>query len=118
MPRYMWFVLATIGLIVGYIIYGKIVEKIFVIDPNRKTPAITKYDGVDYVTMPKWKLWLIQLLNIAGVGPVFGPIMGCLYGPQALLWIVFGSIFAGAVHDYFSGMISVRWFTGVKWGAE
>ena len=109
MPRYMWFILATIGLIVGYIIYGKIIEKIFVIDPNRKTPAITKYDGVDYVTMPKWKLWLIQLLNIAGVGPVFGPIMGCLYGPQALLWIVFGSIFAGAVHDYFSGMLSVRY---------
>lgn len=109
MPRYMWFILATIGLIVGYIIYGKIVEKVFAPDPNRKTPAITKADGVDYVTMPKWKLWLIQLLNIAGVGPVFGPIMGALYGPQALLWIVFGSIFAGAVHDYFGGMLSVRY---------
>ena len=109
MPRYMWFIIATLALIVGYIIYGKVVEKIFVIDPNRKTPAITKYDGVDYLTMPKWKLWLIQLLNIAGVGPVFGPIMGALYGPQALLWVVFGSIFAGAVHDYFSGMMSVRY---------
>lgn len=109
MPRYMWFVIATIGLIVGYYVYGKIVEKIFAPDPNRKTPAITKADGVDYVTMPKWKLWLIQLLNIAGVGPVFGPIMGALYGPQALLWIVIGSVFAGAVHDYFGGMLSVRY---------
>ncbi|MCK0535477.1 MULTISPECIES: carbon starvation protein A [unclassified Anaerobiospirillum] len=109
MPRYMWFIIATIALIVGYIVYGKIVEKIFAPDPNRKTPAVTKYDGVDYVTMPKWKLWLIQLLNIAGVGPVFGPIMGALYGPQALIWIVIGSIFAGAVHDYFGGMLSVRY---------
>lgn len=109
MPRYMWFIIATIGLIVGYIIYGKIIEKIFKPDPNRTTPAQSKSDGVDYVTMPKWKVWLIQLLNIAGVGPVFGPIMGALYGPQALLWIVFGSIFAGAVHDYFGGMMSVRY---------
>lgn len=109
MPRYMWFILATIGLIVGYIIYGKIIEKIFKPDPNRKTPAVVLADGVDYVVMPKWKLWLIQLLNIAGVGPVFGPIMGALYGPTALLWIVFGSIFAGAVHDYFGGMMSVRY---------
>ena len=72
MPRYMWFILATIALIAGYFIYGKIVEKVFVVEPNRKTPALTHYDGVDYLTMPKWKLWLIQLLNIAGVGPVFG----------------------------------------------
>lgn len=109
MPRYMWFIIATIGLLVGYWLYGKFVEKVFQPDPNRKTPAVTKFDGVDYVSMPKWKLWLIQLLNIAGVGPVFGPIMGALYGPQALLWIVLGSIFAGAVHDYFGGMLSVRY---------
>lgn len=109
MPRYMWFIIATIALIVGYWLYGKFVEKVFQPDPNRKTPAITKADGVDFVSMPKWKLWLIQLLNIAGVGPVFGPIMGALYGPQALLWIVLGSIFAGAVHDYFGGMLSVRY---------
>lgn len=109
MPRYMWFIIATIGLLVGYQLYGKFVEKVFQPDPNRKTPAVTKFDGVDYVSMPKWKLWLIQLLNIAGVGPVFGPIMGALYGPQALLWIVLGSIFAGAVHDYFGGMLSVRY---------
>ena len=109
MPRFMWFIIAALGLIVGYYIYGKIVEKVFEPNPERKTPAIELNDGVDYVTMPRWKLWLIQLLNIAGVGPVFGPIMGALYGPTALLWIVFGSIFAGAVHDYFSGMMSVRY---------
>lgn len=105
----MWFIIATAGLIVGYLIYGRIVEKIFGPQPQRPTPAITHADGVDFVAMPKWKLWLIQLLNIAGVGPVFGPIMGALYGPAALLWIVLGSIFAGAVHDYFSGMMSVRY---------
>lgn len=109
MPRYLWFIIAAIGLVAGYYIYGRFVESVFAPDPKRKTPAIVNNDGVDYVTMPKWKLWLIQLLNIAGVGPVFGPIMGALYGPTALLWVVFGSIFAGAVHDYFSGMISVRY---------
>ena len=73
MPRFMWFIIAALGLIVGYYIYGKIVEKVFEPNPERKTPAIELNDGVDYVTMPRWKLWLIQLLNIAGVGPVFGP---------------------------------------------
>ncbi|MCR5535966.1 MAG: carbon starvation protein A [Succinivibrio sp.] len=105
----MWFITAVIALILGYAIYGKIVEKIFGPDPNRSVPAITKADGVDYVAMPTWKVWLIQLLNIAGIGPVFGPIMGALYGPTALLWIVLGSIFAGAVHDYMSGMLSMRY---------
>ncbi len=109
MPRCLWFVIATIALIVGYFVYGKFVEKVFGPNPARKTPALDKSDGVDYVAMPKWKLWLIQLLNIAGVGPVFGPILGALYGPTALLWIVIGTIFAGAVHDYFSGMLSVRY---------
>lgn len=109
MPNYLWFIIATLALIVGYYTYGKFVERVFEPNPERKTPAITQADGVDFVTMPKWKLWLIQLLNIAGVGPVFGPIMGALYGPTALLWIVLGSIFAGAVHDYFSGMLSVRY---------
>ena len=103
------FLLAVAGLIVGYIIYGSIVAKIFGADENRPTPAKTMADGVDYVEMPMWKVWLIQLLNIAGVGPVFGPILGALYGPSALLWIVIGTIFAGAVHDYFSGMLSVRY---------
>lgn len=96
-------------LVIGYIAYGTIVDKIFGSDENRPTPASTMYDGVDYVEMPTWKIWLIQLLNIAGLGPIFGPILGALYGPSALLWIVFGSIFAGAVHDYFSGMLSLRY---------
>ena len=109
MPRYMWFIISVIALLVGYFVYGRIVERIFGPNPARSTPAKTKSDGVDYVAMPKWKLWLIQLLNIAGVGPVFGPILGAVYGPTALLWIVFGTIFAGAVHDYFSGMLSVRY---------
>ena len=78
MPRFLWFILAALGLLAGYFIYGKIVEKVFKPDPNRKTPAVEINDGVDYVVMPTWKIWLIQLLNIAGVGPVFGPIMGAL----------------------------------------
>ncbi len=95
-------------LILGYFTYGLIVEKIFGIDRSRPTPAVELADGVDYVSMPTWKTYLIQLLDIAGIGPIFGPIMGALYGPEALLWIVFGSIFAGGVHDFFSGMMSVR----------
>ncbi|MCR5084676.1 MAG: carbon starvation protein A [Succinivibrionaceae bacterium] len=109
MPRYLWFIIAALGLVLGYMIYGKFVEKVFGPRPEKKTPAITQADGIDYVSMSKWKVWLIQLLNIAGVGPVFGPILGALYGPSALLWIVLGSIFAGAVHDYMSGMLSVRY---------
>ncbi len=95
-------------LILGYVIYGSFVDRVFGSDANRVTPAVAMADGVDYVVMPTWKIYLIQLLNIAGLGPVFGPIMGALYGPSALLWIVFGCIFAGAVHDYFSGMLSLR----------
>ena len=109
MSNGMYFLLATAGLVVGYLIYGTIVAKVFGADPNRPTPAITKADGVDFVAMPTWKVWLVQLLNIAGVGPVFGPILGALYGPAALVWIVIGSIFAGAVHDYMSGMLSIRY---------
>jgi len=95
-------------LIAGYVLYGALVERVFVIDRNRPTPATTEADGVDYVAMPTWKVFLIQLLDIAGIGPIFGPILGALYGPQALIWIVVGSIFAGGVHDFFSGMLSVR----------
>ena len=109
MPRFVWFFIAAAGLVLGYLLYSKYVEKVFGPQPHRPTPAEVHSDGVDYVPMPKWKLCLIQLLNIAGVGPVFGPIMGALYGPAALLWIVLGSVFAGAVHDYFSGMLSVRY---------
>ncbi|QBY06142.1 carbon starvation protein A [Thalassotalea sp. HSM 43] len=104
----LYFLLAVGLLIAGYFIYGSFVEKVFGINRNRQTPAHTHTDGVDYVPMSKSKVYLIQLLNIAGVGPIFGPILGALYGPAAMLWIVIGCIFAGAVHDYFSGMISVR----------
>lgn len=109
MPNYVYFLLACLALIVGYIIYGSIVAKLFGEDPNRPTPAITMADGVDYVPMKPANIWLIQLLNIAGIGPIFGPILGALYGPSALLWIVIGSIFAGGVHDYLSGMLSIRY---------
>ncbi|MGL0933339.1 carbon starvation CstA family protein [Vibrio vulnificus] len=104
----MWFLTCVAALIGGYFIYGAFVEKVFGINEHRRTPAHTKTDGVDYVPMSTKKVYLVQLLNIAGVGPIFGPIMGALYGPAAMLWIVVGCIFAGAVHDYFSGMLSVR----------
>ncbi|ARC91388.1 carbon starvation protein A [Vibrio coralliilyticus] len=104
----LWFLTCVAALIGGYIIYGAFVEKIFGINEKRQTPAHTQADGVDYVPMSTKKVYLVQLLNIAGVGPIFGPIMGALYGPAAMLWIVIGCIFAGAVHDYFSGMLSVR----------
>ncbi|WP_298719665.1 carbon starvation protein A [uncultured Oceanisphaera sp.] len=103
-----WFLLCVGLLLGGYFIYGTFVEKIFGIKRERQTPAFTQGDGVDFVPMSKGKVYLIQLLNIAGVGPIFGPILGALYGPAAMLWIVLGCIFAGAVHDYFSGMLSVR----------
>lgn len=95
-------------LFIAYFTYGRYVEKNFEIDPERETPAEALKDGYDFVPMPKWKNALIQLLNIAGTGPIFGPIMGALYGPIAYLWIIVGSIFAGAVHDYMIGMISLR----------
>ncbi|RKF14457.1 carbon starvation protein A [Alginatibacterium sediminis] len=104
----LWFLFCVAALLGGYFIYGAFVEKVFGINEQRQTPAFTKQDGVDYVPMSKKKVYLIQLLNIAGVGPIFGPIMGALYGPAAMLWIVVGCVFAGATHDYFSGMLSVR----------
>ena len=102
------FLVAVVLLVIAYFTYGKFVEKVFGINPKRRTPAYANADGVDYVPMGKQKNALIQLLNIAGTGPVFGPIMGALFGPVAFLWIVFGAIFAGAVHDYLTGMISIR----------
>lgn len=102
------FIISLVVLILGYIFYGRFVEKIFGTDPNRITPAVAKNDGVDFIPMPGWKVFLIQFLNIAGTGPIFGAIMGAKFGPSAFLWIVLGSIFAGAVHDYLSGMISLR----------
>ncbi len=102
------FLIALAVLIIGYIVYGKFIEKLFGADPNRETPAVTMADGVDYVPMKPWRIFLIQFLNIAGVGPIIGAIMGAQFGTASFLWIVFGSIFAGAVHDYLSGMISLR----------
>lgn len=102
------FVIALIVLIAGYFIYGLFVSRVFGEDSSRPTPVTTMADGVDYVPLPTWKIFLIQFLNIAGLGPIFGAIMGVMYGPAAFLWIVFGTIFAGAVHDYFSGMLSLR----------
>ena len=102
------FLTALAALFCGYFIYAKVVERVFGANENIVTPAISKCDNVDFMALPLWRVFLIQFLNIAGLGPVFGAILGALYGPVALLWIVIGSIFAGGVHDYMSGMISVR----------
>ncbi|BEU87551.1 carbon starvation protein A [Selenomonas sp. TAMA-11512] len=98
---------AIVTLIVGYLIYGAIVDKIFA-PTDKVTPAVRINDGVDYIPLPTWKVFMIQLLNIAGLGPIFGALAGALWGPSVYLWIVFGTIFAGGVHDYMSGMISLR----------
>lgn len=102
------FIISLIALIVGYLVYGGIIDRMFGPDAERQTPCFTQQDGVDYLPMPTWKVYLVQFLNIAGTGPIFGAIMGILFGPAAYLWIVFGCIFAGAVHDYLCGMISLR----------
>jgi carbon starvation protein CstA len=102
------FILSVIALILGYVLYGAFVEKTFGADENRPTPAVANGDGVDFVEMDWKRVFLIQFLNIAGLGPIFGAIAGALWGPIAFLWIVLGSIFAGATHDYFAGMLSIR----------
>ena len=102
------FLLSLVLLVVGYFTYGKVVERVFGIDTHRTTPAIALTDGVDYVPMKWGATLLVQFLNIAGLGPIYGAIMGALFGPAAFLWIVLGTLFAGAVHDYLSGMLSVR----------
>ena len=101
------FIVSLLALVLGYVFYGKLVEKIFSPD-DRKTPAVRINDGVDFIVLPSWKVFMIQFLNIAGTGPIFGAIMGAKFGPSAYLWIVLGCIFAGAVHDYLSGMLSMR----------
>ena len=101
------FCLSLLALVLGYFLYGRFVEKVLGPD-NRVTPAVAKADGVDYIVLPGWKVFMIQFLNIAGTGPIFGAIMGAKFGPAAYLWIVLGCIFAGAVHDYLSGMLSMR----------
>ena len=102
------FIICLAALVLGYLLYGTLVEKVFGADPLRATPAVTKADGVDFIPMPTWKVFMIQFLNIAGTGPIFGAIMGAKFGPASYLWIVLGCIFAGAVHDYLSGMLSIR----------
>jgi len=101
------FLLSLVALVLGYLLYGRFVERVFGPD-DRVTPAVEKADGVDFIVLPNWKIFMIQFLNIAGTGPIFGAIMGAKFGPAAYLWIVFGCIFAGAVHDYLSGMLSMR----------
>ncbi len=101
------FFISFVALVLGYLLYGKFVSKVFAPD-DRKTPAVVINDGIDYVPMPNWKIFMIQFLNIAGTGPIFGAIMGAKFGPAAYLWIILGCIFAGATHDFFSGMLSVR----------
>lgn len=105
-----WYFWGSLALLLGgYYVYGAFVEKVFGIDAARPTPVKSKKDGVDYIELPRHKIFLIQLLNIAGLGPVIGPILGALYGPSALLWVVLGCIFGGAVHDYCSAMMSLRY---------
>ena len=94
------FIISLIALVIGFVLYGTFVERVFGIDPKAQTPALTKTDGVDFVPMKPWRIFLVQFLNIAGLGPIFGAIMGIFYGPSAFLWIVLGTIFAGGVHDY------------------
>ena len=102
------FFISIAVLIIGYWLYGKLSERIFGVEKNRETPAIANPDGVDYVPMATWRVFLIQFLNIAGLGPIFGAIMGVMFGSASFIWIVLGTIFAGGVHDYFSGMMSIR----------
>ena len=102
------FTLALVLLVVGYWVYGKYVNSLFAPDSTCKTPALTMADGVDFIPLPTWKIFMIQFLNIAGLGPIFGAIMGAQFGTASYLWIVFGTIFAGAVHDFLSGTLSLR----------
>lgn len=102
------FVISIILLLLGYFVYSRIVERVLGVDASRTTPAVAHPDGVDYVPMKPWRIFLIQFLNIAGVGPICGAIMGAQFGTASYLWIVFGCIFAGAVHDFIAGFVSIR----------
>lgn len=102
------FIISILVLVLGYIFYSRFIERIEGINADNLTPAYKLGDKVDYVPLPWWRVFLIQFLNIAGLGPIFGAVAGAMWGPVAFLWIVLGSVFAGAVHDYFSGMLSIR----------
>ena len=102
------FFIGLLVLLLGYLFYSKFVERYADVDPTRKTPAYTMEDGVDYIPLPTWRIFLIQFLNIAGLGPIFGAVAGAMWGPVAFIWIALGSVFAGATHDFFSGMLSVK----------
>ena len=102
------FTAALLLLIVGYVVYGSFVNRIFGPDPKRTTPAVAMNDGVDYMPLPTWKIFMIQFLNIAGLGTIFGAIMGAQFGTASYLWIVIGTLLAGATHDFFAGCLSIR----------
>lgn len=102
------FIICIALLILGYFTYGSFVDRYFGMKPEKETPACRINDGVDFIPMPAWRIFMIQFLNIAGLGPIFGAILGAMYGPMAYIWIVLGCIFMGATHDYFSGMLSIR----------
>ena len=101
------FIVSLAALVLGYMLYGRVVERVFGPD-DRQTPAVRRADGIDYIVLPGWRIFMIQFLNIAGTGPIFGAIMGAWFGPSAYLWIVLGCVFGGVVHDYMSGMLSLR----------
>ena len=103
------FFVCTVSLLVGYIVYGRLAERVYGLKLDMVMPCVSRYDGVDYVALPTWKIFLIQLLNIAGLGPVVGAVSGCLFGPIALLWIVLGCLFAGAVHDFLAALLSLEY---------
>lgn len=102
------FALSILLLLGGYFFYGKLAERLYGVDVHMQMPCTLRADGVDYVAMPAWRVFMIQLLNIAGLGPVFGAIAGCLFGPVCLIWIVCGCILAGAVHDFYAAVASAE----------
>ena len=102
------FILCLAALVIAYFTYGRYLERTCEIDGNNPVPSKTMYDGVDYIPLPRWKIFLIQLLNIAGLGPIFGALLGAAYGPVAFLWITLGGIFMGAMHDFIAGVISIK----------
>ncbi len=112
----LYFLISVVALVAGHFLYGAFVDRLFGSDPGRPTPAITEEDGIDFIPLPPAKIFLIQLLNIAGLGPIFGAILGALYGPVALLWIVLGNIFAGTVNHQDSSKAHLRGVIAMEGG--